>query len=435
MVNERLYYEDARLLSFTASVVERREMALAEAVREAAQEVSGSGLFPAVRLDRTAFYPTSGGQPHDIGTLDGVQVIEVLEDDAGKVWHLLAGPLESSGRVSGEIDGARRFDHMQQHSGQHLLSASFERLLSASTVGFHLGREASSIDLALPDLSWEEAWRIEDETNAVVWENRAVAVQVLGRQHVIDAEAYLGLPLRKPPIVSGDIRVILVDGYDASACGGTHVSATGEIGVVKIVGIERYKGGVRVTFRCGGRALRDYQQAQQLLHTASTALSVGKDALPEAIARIEERERAARLELRQLRATLMVHEAEELWRSAQLEKGVHVILAYDSEKTPAELRALAGLLREHERTLVLLAAAGGASADDRQGLHLVVARSADLTDLNAAALLRSATGLLGGRGGGSPSLAQGGTPPHASERVVAAFRRVLDQWAAGHEHL
>jgi len=262
--------------------------------------------------------------------------------------------------------------------------------------------------------------------NVVIWDNRTMAIKTLSQQQVTNADAHLGLPLRKPPTVSGDIRVILVDGYDASACGGTHVSATGEIGMLKITAVEHYKAGMRVTFLCGGRALRDYQQAQRILQASSLTLSVGREELQEAIARIEERERSARRELRQLRTRLMAYEADSLWRSAPELQGMRVIVVYDEERGGAEVRALAGQLREREGTLILLAGAGDAS-DSRRGLHLVVARSDDLSSIDAATILRDVAALLGGRGGGSPSLAQGGAPPHGSEPVMAAFRRVLGQ--------
>ena len=419
----RLYYADAKLCTFTARIVEQKAMALSEAVPEAERV---GDVVHAVRLDQTAFYPTSGGQPYDKGVLGDVPVIEVLEDDEGRIWHLVAQPLESSAPVRGEIDWARRFDHMQQHSGQHLLSASCEQHLAAPTVGFHLGREASTIDLEIPDLSWDEIGVIEDDVNVVIWDNRTMAIKTLSQQQVTNADAHLGLPLRKPPTVSGDIRVILVDGYDASACGGTHVSATGEIGMLKITAVEHYKAGMRVTFLCGGRALRDYQQAQRILQASSLTLSVGREELQEAIARIEERERSARRELRQLRTRLMAYEADSLWRSAPELQGMRVIVVYDEERGGAEVRALAGQLREREGTLILLAGAGDAS-DSRRGLHLVVARSDDLSSIDAATILRDVAALLGGRGGGSPSLAQGGAPPHGSEPVMAAFRRVLGQ--------
>ena len=216
------------LLEFTAEVV--------------AQDVTQRGT--AVSLDRTAFYPTSGGQPYDIGTINDVPVIDVWEDDHGEVWHLLEHPL-SDKVVIGRIDQERRLDHIQQHTGQHLLSAGFFNLCQANTIGFHLGAELSTIDLDVPELSWETAYQVEAEVNAVVWENRPVTISYVTDDKIDQ------VPLRKPAKVKGNIRVIWVEDYDASACGGTHARNTGEVGLVKITGIEHYKGGVRISFLCG----------------------------------------------------------------------------------------------------------------------------------------------------------------------------------------
>ncbi len=412
----RLYYEDAELLEFTAQILEERMMG----VQEAHLQERGK-LLPAVRLDRTAFYPTSGGQPYDTGSLGGVPVVEVQEDESGEIWHLLARSLETPGSVVGHVDWSRRFDHMQQHTGQHLLSACLEDHLSAHTVGFHLGNEVSTIDLDIPDLRWDQAADVEQAVNTVVWENRTVAIRHLDQAQVADATYVLGLPLRKPPAVTGEIRVILIEGYDASACGGTHVRATGEIGLTKVVGIERHKGGVRLDFLCGGRALRAYQRDLQLLRTSSLALSVGPAELPEAIDRLEEEVKEGRRELRQLRAALADYETEALWNAAPVREGVRVVLVHWDDRSFADARAIAGRLRERPEVLILMA------VTDEKGVRLVVARSDDLPAYNAAAILDSALASLGGRGGGTPSLAQGGASLRAAGDVLAALRHALEE--------
>ena len=412
----RLYYRDAKLLEFAAQILERKMMQVQEAHLQERSE-----FLPAVRLDQTAFYPTSGGQPYDTGSLGGVPVVEVQEDDGGEIWHLLAGSLDTSDPVVGHVDWPRRFDHMQQHSGQHLLSAGLEDHLSAHTIGFHLGSEVSTIDLDIPDLTWDQAADVERVVNTVVWENRAVVIRDLDQAQVVDAANVLGLPLRKPPAVTGEIRVILVEGYDASACGGTHVQATGEIGLTKIVGIERHKGGVRVDFLCGGRALRAYQRDLQLLRTSSLGLSVGPVELPEAIDRLEEEVKEGRRELRRLRATLADYETEALWASAPVREGVRVILAHWDDRSFADARAIAGRLRERPRALILMA------VTEERGVRLVVARSDDLPACDAAAILGSAMTSLGGRGGGTSSLAQGGAPPQAAVDILAALRHALEE--------
>jgi len=208
-MTRRLYYDDATLVTFDARIVAQRE--------------TERGL--AVQLDQTAFYPTSGGQPHDTGTLAGIPVVDVWDEEdvggPGAVWHLLeAGAAAVGDTVTGVIDWARRFDHMQQHTGQHILSAACVELYQGNTVGFHLCSEASTIDLDLPQFSWEAAFKVEDAVNSVIWENRPVTI------HTVTRDDLGNIPLRKPPKVTGYIRVIWVEGYDASACGGTHVRTT-----------------------------------------------------------------------------------------------------------------------------------------------------------------------------------------------------------------
>ncbi|MGC9520952.1 MAG: DHHA1 domain-containing protein [Anaerolineae bacterium] len=399
----RLYYHDATLREFTARVVERSTVS-----RDDGTEA------PAVRLDQTAFYPTSGGQPHDMGTLAGIPVVEVQEDEAGEIWHLLTAPLSSEQEVvRGQIDWERRFDHMQQHTGQHLLSAAFQDMVSAATVGFHLGSNASTIDLAISDLDWEMVFAVEQAVNAVIWQNRPVVIRIVDESEIAD------VPLRKPPAVSGKIRVVWVEGFDASACGGTHVGATGEIGLVKVTGLERYKGGVRVSFLCGKRALDDYQRVLNLLQVSSAALSVGTDELPEAIARLEEEIRTLRHDLRQVRAELLDYETERLWQQAPTVDGKHVIVAYWEDHAFADARSVAAQLRERPATVVLMAVTEDA------GVRVVCAVSDDLPEPDARTLLRDALAALDGRGGGTPKLAQGGAAGQAVDDVSAVLSDAL----------
>ncbi len=416
-MTERLYYSDATLRTFTAHVLEQRTLTAEDGT-----------LRPAARLDRTTFYPTSGGQPHDTGTLNGIDVVEVAEDDRGEIWHILAEPLPlQSAAVTGTIDWRRRFDHMQQHTGQHILSAAFDERLDAPTVGFHLGREGSTIDLDIAALSWDAAADVEREVNRVVWENRPVTVHMVSDAQVAE------MPLRKPPAVTGEIRVIQVQGYDASACGGTHVRATGEIGMIKVAGIERYKGGVRVSFQCGERALNDYQRAMGVLRASSLLLSVGVDELPEAIARLDDELRVTRRSLRHARSELVTYEATRMWGEAPVVADIHIITDMWVDRDFEEARALANQLRERPRTMILLAVAEDNAGGAPKGLRLVCAVSGDLAGrsdgavIDAASVLRDVLGALGGRGGGSPAMAQGGAPYESPQEVRVAFRKALSR--------
>lgn len=399
-MTRRLYYDDATVVTFDARIVARQETARG----------------PAVQLDQTAFYPTSGGQPHDTGTLAGIPVVDVWDKENGEVWHLLeAMPAAAVGdTVSGEVDWPRRFDHMQQHTGQHILSAACVELYQGNTVGFHLGSEASTIDLDLPQLSWEAAFKVEDAVNRVIWENRPVTIHTVTRDDLGD------IPLRKPPQVTGDIRVIWVEGYDASACGGTHVRTTGKIGLLKITGIERYKGGVRVTFLCGGRALRDYRRVLHALRAASSDLSVAQDEVPQTVARLQEELQTARRALNKSQSQLLEFEADRLWEATPEVDEVRRIGVHWTDRPFADARAIAGRLRERPRTLLML------SVSEEDGVRLVCARSEDLPHVDAGAVLREVTQALGGRGGGSPSIAQGGAPSHTADVIMTNIQASLN---------
>ncbi len=391
-MTERLYYTDSALREFTAHVVDRTE----------------SERGPAVRLDCTAFYPTSGGQPFDTGTLDGIAVLDVWEDEVGEVWHLV-DRLPESDAVTGVIDWERRFDHMQQHTGQHLLSAAFVRVMDAPTISFHLGTDESHIDLNTPKLSWKDAFRVEADVNRVIGENCQVEI------HVVDENDIHEIPLRRPPKVGGTIRVIWIKDYDAAACGGTHVAYTGSVGLLKITRIERYKGGMRVGFRCGQRALADYQRVLRGLQEVSADLSVHQDDVNEAVGRLKGELRETRQELRAARGKLMGFEADRLLAEIPEVDGVRRVVQHSEEHSYDDALAIATHLCAHPRTLALLA------VTEAKGIRLVCARSDDLPDLDASAILRRAATALGGRGGGTADLAQGGTPAHPHEAVQQAL--------------
>ena len=237
--SERLYYDDAYTVRFTARV----------------SAVGAHRDRPAVELERTHFYPESGGQEADRGRLGGSRVIDVQADESGRVWHVLdpPDPLPAAGAdCDAEVDWARRFDHMQQHTGQHILSAALERVIEAPTVSSHLGEERSTIEVPLLGIDWQTIEKVELAANRIVWEDRPV------ERHWTDAEGVKRFALRKPPQVTGRIRIVEIPDWDVSACGGTHTRRTGEVGAIKIVGWEKLRGNLRLEFLCGGRALEDH---------------------------------------------------------------------------------------------------------------------------------------------------------------------------------
>ncbi len=384
---QRLYYHDAYLTRFEAAVAER---------------LTWDGR-PAVVLTRTAFYPASGGQPSDRGLLGGVAVVgvEVRESD-GAVVHILADEL-SAEQVVGEIDWARRFDHMQQHSGQHLLSAVCERLLGAHTLSFHLGTESSTIDLSVARLPRQEVEAAEDQVNRAIWENRPLAARF------VTAHELAALPLRRQPQVEGPIRLVEIEGYDLTPCGGTHVAHSGEIGLLKIVRVEHRGEETRVEFLCGRRALLDYRRKNAILLDLAAELTVGYEETEAAVARLQEELKASQRELRMLRERLLQAEAAALLGDAKPVGALRVVRAVLPERTPAELRALALRLSETPGVVALLASPG-----ERTQLCFACAEG---SGVDAAALLRRACEALGGKGGGQPRIAQGSAPAFVEESL------------------
>lgn len=347
---------------------------------------------PAVVLDATCFYPTSGGQPHDLGTLNDIPVVDVVEADE-RIIHVLARPLTDQ-TVQGEIDWARRVDHMQQHTGQHILSRAFMDLLDADTVSFHLGEESSTIDITQEALTEKELVRVEDRANEVVVANYAVTAC---EHDKADVEA---MHLRHAPKLSGRIRIVDVEGVDRCPCGGTHVRATGEIGLIHIRGWERRGDVARVEFLCGERALRDYRQRDRTLQTVALELSVGVDEVPEALARLQEAESEARREMRSLRTRLLDAELPRLAEAMETVDGIRLLARVLESYDAGNMRYLAQQLTDEPGRVVLL----GVTDPSPQ---FCFARSEDV-DMDMGALLREAAGPYGGRGGGRPHMAQGG---------------------------
>ena len=372
-MTDRIYYTDSYAREFEAAV---------------AETLTYDGKS-GVCLDRTAFYPTSGGQPFDVGTLNDVRVTEVIDLEDGRLLHVLDGTLQAGARVIGRIDWGRRFDHMQQHTGQHVLSAAFEHLLAARTESFHLGTDGATIDLSR-DLKADDIARVEDEANRLLWEDREVAVRF------VDAAEAARLPLRKEPAREGLLRLVEVSGYDLSACGGTHVARTGEIGVIAITGWERFKGGTRVGFVCGGRALRRHRTLRDLVAASGRLLSVHERELPATLERLQAEMKESARRLKDAHTQLAGHRAEALAAGATDGVVIAILEGWDQ----AGLKAIASaIVSTPGRTAALIGTPMPAA--------LVVARSADV-QVDAAAVLKQAVARFGGKGGGRPEFAQGG---------------------------
>jgi alanyl-tRNA synthetase len=400
-MTERLYYFDSYLRTFQARVVERLE-------------VNGR---PAVILDRTAFYPEGGGQPSDWGALNRVSVVDVQTREADdEVLHLLSAPLADA-EVTGAIDPARRFDLMQQHTGQHILSQAFIHTAGAETISFHLNPDpdegALTIDLDQAALTPQQIDRAEEFANTIVFENRPVIARF------VNHEELQALPLRKPPKVDKAIRVVEIQGFDWSACGGTHVARTGEVGLIKIVKLEKRGAETRIEFRCGRRALIDYRRKHQLITQAASDLSIGFWELDQAIGRLQADAKAARKQVAEADARLQQSEARELLHSIEPRGDFGLITRTWLNRDAAYLKRMASLLVAQPRTVALLGATG-------QSLALVFARSKDLS-IDLGALLKTAAAQLGGKGGGSPDFAQAGGPAVNEEQLAATLQWSSDQ--------
>lgn len=394
----RLYYSDSTLTRFTAAIV-------------ATEQVDGR---VAIRLDQTAFYPTSGGQPHDIGSLGSGRVVEVVDRGDGGVWHFVeVETVEEVGKIlQGHIDWSRRFDHMQQHSGQHVLSAAFARLCEARTVGFHLGEGVSTIDLDRL-LSSEQVSACESDANTVVWDNRVVDVRFASSEEVAKLE------LRKPSRRTGRIRLIEIDRYDLSACGGTHVERTGAIGIIAVSSTERFKGGTRVSFVCGNRALRQFRTQRGQVAGCVRLLSVTPEKLVSEIDRVQSVRRDQRRLIRALQGRLVSLEAASmLGMGCEVGAGTVVVSQLPGHDS-VSLKAVAMEMSRQPGHAVIL-------TSDKRPVAVVAARSSDVP-LDAAVLIRGLLDRWGGSGGGRAEVAQCGGLDADPDDVTELARRLLIQ--------
>jgi len=371
-VTDRLYYHDSYLTEFRARVVET------------------SPDRQRIYLDRTAFYATSGGQPFDIGKLGGVDVTDVVDED-GRIAHQLSAPLETA-EVSGVIDWPRRFDHMQQHTGQHLLSAVLVNMFNAQTVSFHLGVESCTIDVAR-SLDPAQIRQAERRANEIVFENRPVTV---GFE---DSSKDLGL--RKPTEREGEIRIISIQDLDRSACGGTHVKATGEIGPILIRKLDRIRGNQRIEFLCGLRAVKRARADFEAISSVARAFSAAPDEVPALVATQFEKLQESDKARRRLAAELAQARGRELYAAtAPGPDGIRKVVRRVASLTD-ELRAEAQSFTTGQKSVFL--------AMGENPPAIMLASSPD-SGMNAGEFLKTALAKAGGRGGGTATMAQGSLP-------------------------
>lgn len=379
---DRLYYTDSHLIEFEARVVDRTE------------RVSG---WTAVTLDRTAFYPTGGGQPSDTGTLNGLRVVECIDDEQNGVLHVIQGRAPEIGTVvEGRIDWPRRLDHIQQHTGQHILSQAFITLFNAPTRGFRVLDQSCEIDVELTNPSDAVIDRAVELANNVIWEDRSVTIKSVTREEAAR------LPLRKDPAREGELRVIEIEGFDLTPCGGTHALRTGEVGLIAVRTWERAKGLTRIEFLAGGRALADYRRANSTARSVAGLFSAARDDAAKLTARMVEENKELHRRVRVLEEIAAKVEADELVSEASPNDiGIRVIARVLENRDAESLKHLAQAIIAHPKTIALL------GSRDQEAARLIFARSPE-TEGDMNALMREACAMLDGRGGGKPDLAQGG---------------------------
>lgn len=388
---KKLYFDDPYQIEFNAKVLRK----------------FSHKNQPALILEQTCFYPESGGQPSDKGSINGIEVTGVIEVD-GNIIHILDRDVESN-EIHGKIAWETRFDHMQQHAGQHVLSQSFYELTRGETLSFHMGEEYSTVEIDVHKISEQEVSEVEKLANSIVIQNKEIKSYFVSEDQIVD------VPLRGLPKKTGRIRVIEVSGFDYTACGGTHPKRTGEIGIIKILKQERIRNNIRFEFLCGNRAFRDYIAKNRILNQVAVKFSVNEQELLLAAEKLFSDFQTLKKTNKKLQRKISRIEAGEIIQKAK-DHFIHHIIA---DKTPEELRFLALNIIETPGLVVLL----GLKEDKK--VHVVLARSDDC-DIDMRELVPIVAEQINGKGGGRPALVEiAGDDPHNLSTAVDNARDFL----------
>jgi len=381
-MTDRLYYDNAYLTEFDGCVLE-------------VKEEKGEFL---IRLDRSAFYPTSGGQPFDTGKLNDANILDVFVDKDGEVWHRTDKALSVGESVHGSIDWERRFDHMQQHAGEHMLANAAYRLLGGHTIGLHLGKDFSTIDMDLPEgrthITMEEIHALEDDVNKNIQKNVPI------RCYFPDEETLLTLPLRKPPTVTTHVRIVQIGDYEYCACGGTHPENAGEIGLVKILSATPSRGKLRLAFVCGKRAYIEFRKRFEEIERAANLLSTGWENLASQVEALCEKAKNAEFLLRQEKKNAALVKAKELYENAEMIGNLRVVKHVFSALGVEGLREAGNQIIQNGSAVALLA------DESEKGYMLFFARSEEV-NADMGKILSASAKKHGGKGGGRSDFAQG----------------------------
>ncbi|MEK4370602.1 alanyl-tRNA editing protein [Paenibacillus sp. FSL R5-0473] len=388
-MTQKIYYDSAYTREWHTTITDRVD--------------KEDGVY--VTLAETAFYPHGGGQPCDLGQIGGIAVLDVNIED-GEVWHKLERFPEQT-EVHCEIDWERRFDHMQQHTGQHLLSAITLKLTEAMTLSFHLGTEYDTIDVAAAELGANQLTAIEQEVNRQIYRNARINTSW------VTAEEAAQLPLVKQPTVTEDIRIVEIEGVEYNACGGTHVSATGEIGIIKLLKTEKVKGGTRIYFKCGTRALNEFTATQNVLNSIMVKLKTSKDELLERIEKMELEQKQLQTELNAVKTTNDAYYADELLAARQ---GLVIAQVFE-DKSLKDMQSLATKLTADHEGLVLFVSISEAK--------VVLAQNGQPPEWACGPFFKGNLGAYQGKGGGSEKMAQAGFA--SSEDALAFYEFTKDQ--------
>ncbi len=378
---EKLFYQDPYIQTFNTTLAKQ------------AQDEAGKWY---ATLEQTAFYPKGGGQPYDTGTLNDQKVIEVQEIN-GEIRHYLDQPFsEATKDVAGNIDWERRYDHMQQHAGQHLLSAAFEELFSYKTKSFHLGKEVSTIDLATTGLTEQEVLEAESLVNRIILENRKIETKWVTKDELSD------YPLRKELSVSENIRLVIIPEFDYNGCGGTHPHSTGGVASLKILSLEKQKNMIRVSFVAGNRVLKQLHDKQQVLSELSSLLNAPQNGMGVAVTRILDQSKEQAKELKDMKEKLLEYEAAALVSQKELVSGRTIIKSVLKNREMAELQSMARkLVSARDDINVFLV------AENVGKLQFVGARGSD-SDINMKFIANKVFAFINGKGGGRENFVQGG---------------------------
>ncbi len=382
-----LYYNDSFLREWTTTIVERKEQ--------------DEQYF--VRLAETAFYPHGGGQPCDTGVINDIAVLDVVKEEE-VIWHQVERlPIED--QADCQLNWERRFDHMQHHTGQHLLSATALQLFDAPTLSFHLGQDMVTIDIDRSSFSDAEMTTLEQAVNQRIYNNLAVT------SYFVNAEQLAQLPIVKMPKVTEHIRIVEIEGVEYNACGGTHVAQTGQIGIIKLFKAEKQKGSIRLYFKCGARALQDYNDSLDILNTLAVKFNTGRKDILERFGKWEEDQQQLKTELEQLRKANDIHEAKQLSSQIQNQQLTHMF----EHKTLPDLQRIAANLMAEQPLTVLLATSSEYKVFLAQNGH---------PQLKCGAFFKEHLSTFNGKGGGSDLSAQA---TFTSEADLIAFYTFAEQ--------